>query len=178
MESDKASFIKQNWYLLVLSVVFLGVGIYGFVGPDKETAEANTPRLTTPAALDPRLAVVSSRTPRKRLTKEEKVLKTIESHDAKIKENPESKEAPAYLCAKGNLYRQKLGNFEEAIQCYESLLLDYPNWEGKRRVLLHLATCYNRIGNVKNEEWAYQELMKMFPAESAEYQFAKAQLGG
>ena len=77
----------------------------------------------------------------------------------------------------GNLYRQKLGDYANAVQCYELLLHDYPESEAARTALIELATCYDRLGDHESVRRVYREMTRRFPSDSEEYLWAKLQLG-
>jgi len=114
---------------------------------------------------------------RERMTPKEKAESDIAQHRAKIEEAPDSEDAPAYWNAMGNLYAQKLGNYNEAIRCYEIVLSDFPDWPNIRGVYVKLADCYERIGETTKAQRVYRNMMRDFAPDRPEHQYAKQKLG-
>lgn len=172
----------KEWPLAALALaIAIGAAAAILLGgePPKPTASAATSvsspegqRVVVGADADGPRAM----TPRK--TPEEKTRDTIASHEARVQAEPDAPEAPALLCAMGNLYRQKLGDYEKAAEAYSLLLAKYPNWEGLQRVYLNLAICYEKLGRTDDENWVYEQMMEHFPEDSQEYLFAKSKLYG
>jgi tetratricopeptide (TPR) repeat protein len=173
---DKLTFLRENWHWPVLVLVFLGLGLYGLLKPEGG-AEDETLQQQQNRLLAAKLARVQAAPKSQTISKEQKTVETIESHLSKVEEEPTGEDAPVLLCAAGNLYRLKLRNIPEAIRQYERCLMEYPDWEGINRVYCNLAACYEQLGDLQNEQWVYKEILKKFPEDSQEYQFAKAQLG-
>jgi len=152
----------------------LGVGVYlQFLNAEAASGAANDSHTAIAAA---RPAATTATTPG-RASVQERAQAVISGHKARLDADPKSKEAPALLNAMGNLYRQKLSDYTSAIQSYELLLHDYPEWEGAHRALLKLADCYERVGDRDGARRTYRRMMERFPAETREHQYAKAQLG-
>ena len=83
---------------------------------------------------------------------------------------------PGYLLAMGNLYRQKLLDYEEAARCYSLLIHDYPDWEGVPHAYVQLATCYERLNKIQERDWLLEQMMQKLPEDSQEYLYAKTTL--
>lgn len=76
----------------------------------------------------------------------------------------------------GNLYRQKLGDYENAIHCYERIILDFPESTGRREAFLQLEACYLKQEDRTGLRWVYDKMVEEFPEESQEYKYATQQL--
>ena len=157
---------------LVLALVF------AFSGKDEEPpAHPGRDAHGNPLKTESELKTILDTAPTlKPISPQEKVIEVITSYQEKIDNEPQSEEAPALLSAKGNLYRQKLGDYEKAANAYELLLIDYPNWEGIKAVYPALATCYERLQNMDEADQTYERMMNAFPKDSEEYKYAQAKL--
>lgn len=167
--------LKDTWYLLVIMVVFIALGVYLYANESQGPPEHKGPTITQTAPLTvPPIPVPDQ--PR-RISQQERARAVIEQHEQRLEANPESEEAPALLHAMGNLARHKLGEYERAAQYYEVLLDEYPDWKAISKVYPQLATCYERMGDELSAQSVYRRMIKRFPEDSQEYQFARAQLG-
>jgi tetratricopeptide (TPR) repeat protein len=110
---------------------------------------------------------------KQRRSSQQLVIETIRNHQERIDSAPESKEVPAYLNAIGNLYGQKLGEYEKAISYYERILEEYPDWPNIRGVYPKLARYYELAGEQEQSYKTYQRMMKAFPEDSQEHLFAQ-----
>lgn len=165
--------LRENWYLAVLLVGLLLAGGY------LQLRDSGAPQSADAAIEEVYDAAEATSAPvetQPRQTPQEQVKATIAEHKAKFDANPDDKDAPVYLSAMGNLYRYKLNDYENAIQAYQLLLHDYPEWEGNRNTLIALAACYEHQGNREGVRDTYERMLKFFAPESQEYQYAKAQL--
>ena len=170
-----ARVIRENWYLLLAFVICVGVFSFKFASGPDETENITGPiRTAPPGAVTPeRLeALRTTRTPA------EKARETIEQHEAKLAQNPSSEEAPALLCAIGNLRRQRLGEMDEAIECYERVIRDYPESSLVRSAYINLAHAYEERDETHNARSVYQRMMQAFPEDSQEYLYASAKVAG
>lgn len=166
--------MRRNWYLVVAMVGCAALGVYGALGNDR--AEASKSSLASKGVV---VAERDDSSPpeRVRMTESEQARSFIEKHEARLAEDPKSPDAPGLLSAMGNLYRQKLGDYERAAQCYERLLYDYPTWEGTRRAYIQLVACYEALKDEDNLRNTYKRMMEVFPPDSQEHIYAKTQLG-
>jgi len=172
---------RRQLTLWVLTLAALGVCVVALVsillsGPPEEPETAATvggQELRSDAELR---ALLEASPPPESKTPEEETREVIASHRERMEAAPDSEEAPALLNAMGNLYRQRLGDYDAAIQCYEDLLAQYPDWPGIRAAYLNLATAYREQGNLDYLNWTWRRMMEKFPEDSAEYQYAQQQL--
>ncbi|MDX9972106.1 MAG: hypothetical protein RBU21_03845 [FCB group bacterium] len=167
--------LKENWHLAVLLAGLLGAGVF------LQFREATAPGGAEAASYaEDKEAAATAEPPadatRNRPSPQEQVKATIAEHKAKFEAAPDDKDAPLYLSAMGNLYRYKLNDYDQAIQAYQLLLHDYPEWEGNRNTLIALVACYEHQGNREGVRDTYERMLKFFAPESQEYQYAKAQL--
>ena len=167
--------VRDNWYLVAALVLCLGLGSHMLA--QETRAEAAPAVYPTIAAAHPDPAVNSVRGPSPRSTERERAAATIARHRARVDENPAGTDAPVYWHAMGNLYRQKLGDYEQSAQCYERVLLDFPDWDGAHKVYTQLVTCYQRLGDREKVEWVLREMTRVFPEDNVEHQWAKGELG-
>lgn len=170
--------LKANWYLVAILVVCVvlvgGHMLRGGSASESSSPEAASVRNAGGAGpVEPPRTRVETR----RLTSEERVLDTIAQHEARIIEEPHSDDTVALRLAVGNLYR-RIGRYDEAINSYESLILERPDWDGIRAVYDELATCYERLGDTVNARRIYAQMLDRFPEDSAEYEYAQAKLMG
>lgn len=170
---------RDNWYLLAAIVLCLGVATYKMTRPESASrADASFYDSANDSSGGVLLRNGMQAVRRRAQAGREKALATIRAHQQQIDENPEAEDAPALLAAMGNLNRQKLRDYEEAVRCYRLLLHDYPDWEGVRSTYVQLGTCYERLGDLQNADRLYAEMTKVFPETSQEHQFARAKLAG
>ncbi len=169
--------IKDNWYLLILLGLMFVIAAYMFItseeGKQPGSPAPGSPGTSPPGGISP----PGGDRPPRRLTEREKTLQTIEDHRKKVEAAPQSEDTPAYLKAMANLYAQELGDYDEAIICYERILTEYPDWIGIRGVYPDLARCYERKGDSQGARQVYREMMRAFPEDSQEHAFARQQLG-
>lgn len=166
---------KNNWYLVVL----LAVAILGFIGHFIRSYAVSPASLdlstsgTIPVSPEPvpevNIGVKNDR---------EQTEQQINEYRRLVDEHPDSADAPSLLTAAGNLYYQKLLDYEKAAECYEEVLGTYPNWENIRNVYVQLASCYERMENWEKARRVYRRMMDAFPEDSQEYQYAKAKYEG
>ncbi|HOZ48405.1 MAG TPA: tetratricopeptide repeat protein [Candidatus Hydrogenedentes bacterium] len=179
MQDFVAKVTLQDVALVVVLVLAVAGAIVGITkGGETQKAPARQLALQRPAAHQVPVSefIPAASTP-PRQSEAERAAEIIAEHESKVEEAPESEEAPALLCAAGNLYRRKLGDYDEAIRTYEVLLHDYPDWEGILRVYLNLAACYEQVGNDDGATWVYRKMTERFPEGSPEHQYARIQLG-
>lgn len=164
--------LQENWHLAILVVGLVAVGSY----LQLRSASAAS---AVPDALDPETMAASSHVEPslERPSPQKEARDVISRHKAQFEADPAGKDAPALLNAMGNLYRYKLGDYANAIQAYQLVLHDYPEYEGIRNTLISLAVCYEHEGNREGVRDVYKQMLKRFPPESQEFQYAKAQLG-
>ncbi len=167
--------LKDNWYLLAAMAICVGAFAYKVAVSGEEAqvepVERTYARVRTGG---PRSSL--STLQRTKADPHKGARQVIESHRAKLEENPRAEEAPAYLNAMGNLYVQKFSDYEEAARCYETLLSDYPESGNVRAACIHLANCYERLEDTQKARRVYRRMMDLFPAHSQEYQYADAMM--
>lgn len=169
-DSEVGGLVRQNWPLLAALGVLLGGAAVVYMRGDGEAANASAV-----ASAQERAAITATIVNRPhRKTPQELAVEQIAEHEAKVQADPDDKDAPAYLMAMGNLYRQKLVDYERAAQCYERLLIDHAEWEGVRAVYMQLATCYERLDQTEAAQGVYEKMLDVFPADSKEHEIAYA----
>lgn len=110
---------------------------------------------------------------RERVTARSEIEQQLEALD----ENVEPYEYASRLCALGNLYQQKNGDYVTAAGYYEVLLEDYPDWPGIASAYHQLIVCYKNLNQPIQLRILYRKMLEVFPEGSAEYEFAKSELG-
>lgn len=174
--SDSAigSLVRQNWALLVAIGVLLGGAGFVYTMENAKTLEPSA-NVAAFVQHDPTKGVAPIAPMHAvRKTTQQLALEQIAEHEAKIEANPDDEDVPAYLMAMGNLYRQKMLDYESAAECYKRLLYDYEDWEGVRVVYMQLATCYERLNKPFEAKAVYEQMLDVFPADSQEYEIAHA----
>lgn len=159
--------LRRNWYLVAVLVVCAAWPAYKLAGGSTKTDGGETGVIVEPEPPVPTPPSV-----------EERTLATIKEHGEQIEADPDAPDAPARLAAMGNLYLQKLGNYQEAARCYELVLVDYPEWEGVGNVYIQVATCYERLEDRQNARRIYEKMLEHFPPDAQEYAYAQGKLAG
>lgn len=93
-----------------------------------------------------------------------------------IASDPESDQAPPLVNAIGNLYRQKLMDYESAAEHYRWLISDYPDWPGTRGAYANLSYCYEKLGKKMEARELYREMLDVFPEGSEERNLAESKI--
>jgi len=168
--------LREYWYVPAFIVALLVIVAARFALRPADVEEVADPGETGSSVLSPGQPVMPPPPP-KRQTPQEKALELISSYEQQIEQDPGSEEAPALLFAMGNLYRQKLVDYEKAAQCYMSILTEYPNVKNIGDAYIQLSTCYQRLGKTEELNRIYLEMMRRFPKDSPEYLYAEDQLG-
>jgi len=109
---------------------------------------------------------------RERLTSKSEIATQLEELERTV----EPYEYAARLCALGNLYQQKHGDYATAAGYYELLIDDYPDWPGIASAYHQLITCYKQLDQILALRLLYKKIMVNFPEGSAEYEYAKVSL--
>lgn len=165
--------VRHNWHLLlVFSVCVSAVALFAGRGANDAADEAisetgrGTPEVPSPAMPT-----------QKRLTPAEEAARVIAEHQAELRLDPQSDRAPALLLSIGNLYFQKLQEYDQAISSYERAIAEYPEWEGIQKAYVQLGSAYEKDGQSEKAKSVYEEMMRRFTPDSVAYDYAKKQLG-
>ncbi len=110
-------------------------------------------------------------------TPEEEANRLVTEYAKKAFDEPENPDAPAMLLAAGNLHLERLNNPAEAAGFYSQVVYNYPNWEGTPGVYPQLAKALELSGDQVERQRVLQSMIQVFPPESAEHQYAQAELG-
>jgi hypothetical protein len=161
--------LRDNWWLfLVLALCLAGAVAFELrpeMEPPTEAMEASGPYES---------AVVARVSKEERVKREQAVLlKTMAGYEEKYEADPAAQDAPAYLFAVGNLYRQKFQNYGEAIRFYELVVTEHADWEGIYKVYPQLIACYEHNNDMRGLTWVCNVMMEHFPEGSQEYLFAQ-----
>jgi tetratricopeptide (TPR) repeat protein len=157
------------------AVMMFGVLVWFTVTHEEE---AKAPVIAAPVPIPVEKVAPESVQPRPAPpTAQEEAVTQISSYEADVRRDPQDADSPAKLFAMGNLYRQKLTNYEEAAKAYEWILMEYPDWEKVPDVYVQLSTCYERAGKTQESRFLYEEMMEKFPEENPLHQYAKEKLG-
>ncbi len=177
-----APFLKKaaqdNWYLLLaLVAILICLSVFAFRGKPDVSAETRSTSRPSDVHAELLAQVGDLGQNPERLTVQARARQLIAEHEQKFDADPKSADAPAYLSAMGNLYRQKLSDYEQAASCFERLINEYPDDPSVRDSYLQLLVCYERLGDQENRRRVLRQLMEKYPAESQEHQFAAHELG-
>lgn len=158
--------------VIVLAVIMLG----GEEEPSEETARPSGPSVM-PQPIEPRSGLFDAPPPPKRRSPQEKALDLIGEYEERLKTNPNDEENPVILMAMGNLYRQKLMDYEKAAECYEQIVYDHPDSPQVRSAYLQLSTCYEQLNAGERSNRLHLRMIERFPEGSQERLFARSKLG-
>lgn len=174
--------------IVAIGMIFILVGIFGLINDRKihqQTFQSSVPKkvlTATQPILDP-AKIVEELPTDKPLTGEQIPLslrdpdKLIELYTRRLEKSPPPEEVPALLTALGNLYKDRKQDCTSAVQYYERVVIEYPDWEGTKSVYPLLGMCYEELNDSRGKIWLYQEMMRRFPPDSQEYIYAKTELG-
>jgi TolA-binding protein len=163
--------LKNNWYLVVAFAVCVGAFTFKVIVATEEAEDPSPPpRPLTAESMGSGDGLKALQ--RSQASSRERALETIRKHQERYDANPQADEAPGLLLAAGNLYRQKLGSFEEAAERYEIVANDFAGRPEARTALIQLSTCYERLDDRENARRIYRMMMDEFPEDSQEYQYA------
>jgi hypothetical protein len=159
--------------LLTLAVATPGLGCGG--EPPAESTPA--PNSDSPALEARFKQVLRDKEARPRPEPVDEMRTAMETYRAQYDADPTGPEAPILLNAMANLAQQRFGDDVRAIQYYEILVLNFPDWEGTPAVYPLLAAAYDRTERFEDARWLHEQMMKRFPPTSPEFQFARERLG-
>jgi len=167
---EDRGFLRDNWYLIMgLAAVVAGIVYFalanGADGPAPADA-TNEARVTR----EPEYATAA------RPGADDKALEIIREYEAELAEAPDEERRPQLLEAAGNLYKQKLGDYEAAAKKYQVLIIEHPDWEGIRRVYPQLEVAFRELEDEEGLIWLYRHMMEQLPPETQDYQYAEQQL--
>lgn len=168
--------LRKNWYLIAALAVIAAFVLVKLLINSGEGASTPPDRNAGPKASGP--STQETLEALQKVTQPDEQAKAhtqIEDYQQKIEANPEDEETPAYLIAMGNLYRQKLGDYENAIRCYERIIINFPESEQRRQAFLQLEACYLKLEDRTGLKWLYDKMVEAFPEDSQEYQYAQEQ---
>jgi len=169
-----AQTLRDNWYLVVALLLCVAAVGYRLVMPGEAEAPARPAATRTPTTAQPLVAPPAPQAP---VTRQAEVVTMIDDYRQRVENDPEHPDSAATLMAIGNLYRDRLMDFEQAAAYYEQVIAEYPDSEYRRDVYIQLADCYDRMGNFEMRDAVYRDMLEFFPPESEEHQFARNELG-
>jgi len=177
MNDELGAALRRNWYVVGFCLLCMVTGSVAAVRSCGRTPAALGAGTSAASPSERMLRQALQSPPPSRISEQEEARAAIAKYREKLDAEPNSSETPALLSAMGNLFLQRLQDYDEAAQCYVRIVLDFPDWEGAYAIYPQLITCYERKGDQKNINWLCQLMMKRFPEDSQEYLFAKDQLG-
>lgn len=170
-----------NYLLLGVSVAaILGVVLFrvfaggGQTPPDGAAGTVAGPR-SEPVAIAP--DQFNPAPPPQRKSPQDEAREKIAEYQKKIDAGPKSEETAALQYAMGNLYRQKLGDYAKAAECYEWFIQEYPDSPDLGKVFVQLGLCYEQLKQGEKLNRLYLDMSRRFPKDSQEYLYVKEKLG-
>ena len=165
--------IRQNWHLLL---AFVAVAVMGVIAAIRQPVETVT--VEAVGADQGTATAAELETPFKAGgTRNQDALLSIQAYKQELAKDRQSEEAAKNFRRIGNLYYSQLGDWEQAMEFYEALITQFPNWEGLDTVYPNLAECYRKLGQHEMERQTYKRMMEYYPEETQAYLFAQQQLG-
>jgi len=113
-----------------------------------------------------------------RKTNRQVALDAIASHKAKIAEDPDHQEVPAYQLAIANLHIFKLGDYESAASELEELISSSPESNLLAQAYAKLGKCYENLGWRGVADNTYKKMERHFPEGSGSWEYARAKRRG
>jgi tetratricopeptide (TPR) repeat protein len=105
-------------------------------------------------------------------------LDAIAGHKAKIAEDPNHREVPAYQLAIANLHIFKLGDYESAASELEELISRSPESNLAAQAYAKLGKCYESLGWSGVADATYKRMERHFPEGSGSWEYARAKQRG
>lgn len=174
--------IRANWLWIVILIVCIGGALFGVLKGADGTGAGSSGSAAPVSSAAPLVQVLPANAPApppavKRETPAEKAAATIEQHQKRFDASADPVEKAAMLNSMANLYAMKLGDTPKAIELYERVIFEFPEYPGIRGIYPKLAESYGAIGKEEDRRKTYQRMMKAFSEDTQEYQFAASELG-
>jgi tetratricopeptide (TPR) repeat protein len=173
--------IKRYWPVyLAAAIVLSALVVRGIsAGGGGDTPEGPSPKraMVLPKRIDVDAADFRPEELKQRATPAEKARGIIAAYEERLENNPDPMEKAICLQAMGNLYRQKLLDYEKAAMYYEWLIEDYPDLPQIGMIYSQVSLCYEKLEDQESANRLYQKMVRRFPEDSQEHLFAKQKLG-
>jgi len=165
--------LRKNWYLITALAVLAALAVLKLMIGSSEAPAAPSGAATGSPVLPPAQQNLETLQDVLQPDEQAKALAQIEEYQKKIDAEPEAEDTPAYLMATGNLYRQKLRDYEKASACYERIITNFPDSSGRRDAFLQLEACYLALEDQTGLRRLYDRMIDECPEDSQEYLYAK-----
>lgn len=157
-----------------MAVLAIVLGACGGKSDEKDSRGASTSRPGfLPERADTQGAPVAFSPPPERPTPQDEARKTIARYEQELEAEPDSPDTPARLMALGNLYKQKLLDFEQAAYQYRQVTTRFPDFAQVGLAYIELSDCYERLNDWRAAQMVYREMSERFPPDSQEYLYAQ-----
>ncbi len=172
-------FFRKYWYAIIPVAGLLIVIAWRILSPSAARDETQSP-----GALEQRFGLTAvpeeffqpAAAPTRR-TPQEEAEEQVRRYREQLAAEPLNENTPVILMAMGNLYRQRLLNYDEAARCYERIIEEFPNAIQISDAYVQLSTCYQRMDAPEKANRLHLKMIERFPEDSVEHQFAREQLG-
>ncbi len=184
-QADVGRWLKRNWLIVSLLVAIAAALSWRPNGPDTEAVEpapASAPIETTETNAPPPQDVLQKQLDDTLLQQEKQrqlrhdAKSQIDEHLAVLDTGITRDEYATRMCALGNLYQQRILDFETAATYYEVLLDNYSDWSGINGVYFQLIACYTQLEDFPSLRLLYRRMLEFFPEDSIEYKYAATML--
>ena len=165
--------LRKNWYLLAILALLAAFAAVKLLTASSGDTQAPSGAAAGSPALPPAQQSLETLLDVLQPDEEAKTFAQIDEYQKKIDAEAEAEDTPYYLMAMGNLYQQKLGDYEKASFCYERIIADFPSSNAWRDAFLQLETCYLALEDETKLRRLYKQMIVGFPEDSQEYLYAR-----
>lgn len=181
MEYGIGTFVKENWWLALLPVVLVIVGIQkGFV-----TEEVPQPGLAVPnnvgiPGYSPMAVSADENFNRNYLTNKQEVdaKEALTQYQQAYKEALSDDDKELNLLRMGNVCYHILFDYEQAILHYSDLIDRHPKTTHLETSYLAIADCYAKLGKSIEETSTYNTMLEKLPGSTPGHDYAKEKIYG
>lgn len=172
------TFARKNWpFLAALAALWAVIAFHGgqsmlsiaTEGPGASAVRAPQRRAPAPIADPAALEREAARAT---------ILAKVRENEEALKTTTDPVRVAAYLNGIGNMYYQRLQDYEAAAGYFERVVAEHPGCAGIAQTYVQLAMCYERLGQPEKRTATLRRMLEAFPNDSQEYAYAYQELYG
>lgn len=174
------TFARKNWpFLAALAALWAVIGFYGgqsllstaTEAPVASAAAVRAPQRSAPAPIVDPAAL-------EREAARASILAKVHENEEALKTTTDPVRVAAYMNGIGNMYYQRLQDYEAAAGYFERVIAEHPGCVGIAQTYVQLAMCYERLGQPDKRTATLRRMLEAFPNDSQEYAYAYQELYG